>query len=286
MKPLCFQLFGVCLIAGLLLVARQSQAGNEGTLDVDGKSIQSRLPSNYCTVTRDDSEVGEFLWMTASQNVPADGELLAVAMDCDSYDSVQSGDLGSAVNLNGFRLAAVLVLDESPGGTRKDFITGLREEFDPGMFPGGEASLLGSDVYGAYIQIEIAHGAEELVNVGGLTMVNGVVVDVEFITFNQGSLTRNRLLSDAEATMRRLVADNGTDADLTGHTPGLSLIMLIALAGGAGLLVLIGLIIWLNRPGAKSGADVGGAWGTTSAPPKSVERTDPGAGFGRRRRND
>ncbi len=39
---------------------------------------------------------------------------------------------------------------------------------------------------------------KDLVNVGGITMVNGVVVDVEFITFNQGSLTRNRLLSDAE----------------------------------------------------------------------------------------
>ena len=135
--------------------------------------------------------------MTASQNVPADGELLAVATDCDSYDSVQSGCLGSAVNLNGFHLAAALVLDDSLGGAREDFITRLSEEFDPRMFPGGEASFLGSNVYGAFIKIEIAHGAEEMVNVDGLTMVNGVVVDVEFITLNQGSLTWNRLLSDA-----------------------------------------------------------------------------------------
>jgi|GEM_PF-4422929 len=286
MKLRCFRMFGVGLMAGFLLASGQSQAGNQGTLEVDGKSILFRLPSNYCTVTRDDREVGEFLWMMASQNVPAEGELMAVAMDCDSYDSVQSGDLSNAVNLNGFRLAAVLVLDESPGGTRADLIAGIREGFDPEMFPGGVASFAGSDEYGAYIQIEIDHGAEDLVNVGGITMVNGVVVDVEFITFNQGSLTRNRLLSDAESTMRRLVADNGVDADLTGHASGLNMLMLAALAGGAGLFALIGLLIWLNRLKAESGKVAVDVSGTTAARPRSVERSDPGGGFGRRKRND
>jgi hypothetical protein len=286
MGSLLFRLFGVFLISGILLSAGNSYASNEGVLDVDGKSIQFRLPSNYCTVAKDDRKVGEFLWRMASQNVPAEGELIAVAMDCDSYDVVQEGSLDSAVNLNGFRLAAVLILDESSGGTREGFITSVREGFDASAFAGGEASLVGSDANGVYIQIEIEHGAEALVNVGGLTMVKGVVVDIEFITFNQGSLTRNRLLSDAESTIRRLVLDNGTDADLTGHTPGLSFLMLAALTGGVGLIFVIGLIIWLNRSGTESVSGSGDVWGSKSDRPRPVERSGSGSGFGRRARSD
>ena len=286
MESLLFRLFGAFLISGILFAAGNSYASNEGVLDVDGKSIQFRLPSNYCTVAKDDREIGEFLWRMASQNVPDEGELMAVAMDCDSYEVVQSGSLDSAVNHNGFRLAAVLVLDESLGGTREGFITSVREGFDASAFSGGEPSVVGSDANGVYIQIEIDHGAEALVNVGGLTMVNGVVVDVEFITFNQGSLTRNRLLSDAESTMSRLVLDNGTDADLTGHASGLSLPLLAALAGGAGLVFVIGMIIWLNRSGTKSVSRSGDVWGSKSDRPRPVERSGSGSGFGRRARSD
>ncbi len=86
--------------------------------------------------------------------------------------------------------------------------------------------------------------------------------------------------------MRRLVADNGVDADLTGHASGLNMLMLAALAGGAGLFALIGLLIWLNRLKAESGKVAVDVSGTTAARPRSVERSDPGGGFGRRKRND
>ena len=46
--------------------------------------------------------------------------------------------------------------------------------------------------------------------------------------------------------MRRLVKDNGTNANLTGHAPDLSVLMPAVLDGGMGLIVLIGLFVWLN----------------------------------------
>ena len=106
-------------------------ADRSGSFEEDGKTIEFRLPGNYCLVEEEHPKAGDFLWTIARTSIPAIGDLMAVGMDCESLEAIEREDVNGSVHMNGFRLVAVIVLDENPSGTRDRLRNGRNTEPRP-----------------------------------------------------------------------------------------------------------------------------------------------------------
>ena len=67
----------------------------------DGKTIEFRLPGNYCLVEEEHPKAGDFLWTIARTSIPAIGDLMAAGMDCESLGAIEREDVNGSVMYHG-----------------------------------------------------------------------------------------------------------------------------------------------------------------------------------------